>query len=137
MDSASIAELKDLMLSTDDQIPHIGPEVHHRNRGVQQMLYPNPPFPIDPDYEFGTPQQRVPYQAAYTTDAERNDAVSRDKRAQRAVWNTNLRLLEVKKSALEKKTELERRLKAEFKKVNEQQSDLGVGYANYQSPYQA
>ncbi|EAY74422.1 hypothetical protein OsI_02312 [Oryza sativa Indica Group] len=135
---ASIAELKDLMLSTDDQIPHIGPEVHHRNRGVQQMLYPNPPFPIDPDYEFGTPQQRVPYQAAYTTDAERNDAVSRDKRAQRAVWNTNLRLLEVKKSALEKnKTELERRLKAEFKKVNEQQSDLGVGYANYQSPYQA
>lgn len=40
---ASIAELKDLMLSTDDQIPHIGPEVHHRNRGVQQMLYPNPP----------------------------------------------------------------------------------------------
>lgn len=40
---ARIAQLKELFLSTDDQIPHIGPEVHERNRGVQQMLYPNPP----------------------------------------------------------------------------------------------
>ncbi|KAB8081756.1 hypothetical protein EE612_003262, partial [Oryza sativa] len=29
----------------DDQIPHRGPEVDQRNRGVQLMLYPEPPIP--------------------------------------------------------------------------------------------
>lgn len=98
----------------------------------------NPPFPDDPDYEFGSANQRVPYQAAYANDAQRNAAVARDKRAQRAVWNTNLRLLEVKKSVLEKKKiELERVLREEFDKMIEEQSDLGVGYANYQFPHLA
>jgi hypothetical protein len=40
---ARIAQLKNLILSTDDQIPHRGPEVDQRNRGVQLMLYPEPP----------------------------------------------------------------------------------------------
>lgn len=40
---ARIAELKALMLSTDQQIPHVGPDVKYRNREVQQMLYPHPP----------------------------------------------------------------------------------------------
>lgn len=71
-------------------------------------------------------------------NAQRNAAVARDKRAQRAVWNTNLRLLEVKKSVLEKKKiELERVLREEFDKMIEEQSDLGVGYANYQFPHLA
>uniref|UniRef100_A0A0E0GSS0 Uncharacterized protein n=1 Tax=Oryza nivara TaxID=4536 RepID=A0A0E0GSS0_ORYNI len=135
---ARIAQLKNLILSTDDQIPHRGPEVDQRNRGVQLMLYPNPPFPDDPDYEFGSANQRVPYQAAYANDAQRNAAVARDKHAQRAVWNTNLRLLEAKKSFLEKKKiELERVLREEFDKMIEEQSDLGVGYANYQFPHLA
>lgn len=91
-------------------------------------------FPEHPEYEFGN--ERVPYQAAYRTDAERNAAVSRDKRAQRAVWNTHLRLLEVKKSVLvKKKSELERSLWAEFYKLNKEQSDLGAGYADYQFPH--
>jgi hypothetical protein len=157
---ARIAELKALMLSTDQQIPHVGPDVKYRNREVQQMLYPHPPvclyfrrplllcfshfftntiffvsqFPVHPNHEFGTTLQaeRVPYQDAYTTDAERSAAVSRDKRAQRAVWNVNLRLLEVKKSVLKKKGELLTSLWEEFMKVSKEKSDLGSGYANYQ-----
>lgn len=121
---ARIAELKYLLLSTDEEIPKIGFGAAERNRGVQQMRYPNRPF---------TDAQRVPYQAACPTNAERDTAVSLDKRAQMAFWKFNLRLLEVKESILEKtKTELERSLRVEFNKAIEEQSDLGVGYATYE-----
>ncbi|CAL5068783.1 unnamed protein product [Urochloa decumbens] len=129
---ASIAELKALELSTDQQIPHIGPDVFHRNRGVQQMLYPNPPFDIYPGYEYGTAHQRVPYQPAYTTQSEIDDAIARDKRAQRAVWAAKLRFMEARKDVLEKKKiEMERRMRAEYERVMEDPSDLGVGYTEY------
>jgi hypothetical protein len=36
---AHIAQLKQLLLSTDAQIPHIGLAPKERNRWVQQMLY--------------------------------------------------------------------------------------------------
>ncbi|KAK3162667.1 hypothetical protein QOZ80_1BG0092200 [Eleusine coracana subsp. coracana] len=87
---ARIGVLKHLMLSTDDQIQHTGPPVNTRNRGVQQMLYPNPPFPEDPEYDCGDADQLVAYQAAYNTQAEIDAAVSHDKHAQRAFWNANL-----------------------------------------------
>ncbi|GJN16692.1 hypothetical protein PR202_gb03711 [Eleusine coracana subsp. coracana] len=103
---ACIAVLKHLMLSTDAQIPNIGPPINQRNRGVQHTLYLNP----------------LEY---------RHATVSRDKHAQRAFWNASLRLPEVKKSVLKKMIELERSLKEEFQKVMEDQSNLGVGYANY------
>ncbi|GJM91846.1 hypothetical protein PR202_ga08264 [Eleusine coracana subsp. coracana] len=129
---ARIAVLKHLMLSTDAQIPNVGPPINQRNRGVQHTLYPNPPFPENPKYYYGNEDQRVQFQAPYNSQEDRHAAVSRDKRAQRAFWNASLRLLEVKKSVLEKKKiELERSLKEEFQKVMEDQSDLGVGYANY------
>ena len=40
---ARIAELKYLLLSTDEEIPKIGFGAAERNRGVQQMRYPNRP----------------------------------------------------------------------------------------------
>jgi hypothetical protein len=161
---ARIAELKALMLSTDQQIPHVGPDVKYRNREVQQMLYPHPPvclyfrsplllcfshfftnthflslssrsiliMSFRVWYYSARTSPILPYQDAYTTDAERSAAVSRDKRAQRAVWNVNLRLLEVKKSVLKKKGELLTSLWEEFMKVSKEKSDLGSGYANYQ-----
>ena len=90
-------------------------------------------FPLYPEYEYHPPPQpRIPYQQAYTTDEERSDARSRDLRAQRAWWRTNLTLLETKKRILEgKRIDLERGLKSELKKALESQSDLGVGYTNY------
>jgi len=95
-------------------------------------IYPNPPFPEDPSFEFAPGNQRVPYQTAFATNEELDAAIYRDKRAQRAFWRTNLRLLERKKSVLEKKKiDLEKSLGAEFCQVIEEQSDLGVGYANF------
>jgi len=127
-----IVNLNQLLLSTDAQIPHVGPPREERNRGVQQNIYPNPPFPEDPSFEFAPGNQRVPYQTAFATNEELDAAIYRDKRAQRAFWRTNLRLLERKKSVLEKKKiDLEKSLRAEFCQVIEEQSDLGVGYANF------
>jgi len=127
-----IVNLNQLLLSTDAQIPHVGPPREERNRGVQQNIYPNPPFPEDPSFEFAPGNQRVPYQTAFATNEELDAAIYRDKGAQRAFWRTNLRLLERKKSILEKKKiDLEKSLRAEFCQVIEEQSDLGVGYANF------
>jgi len=127
-----IAHLNQLLLSTDAQIPHVGPPREERNRGVQQNIYPNPPFPEDPSFGFAHGNLRVPYQPAFATNEEMDAAIYRDKRAQRAFWRTNLCLLEIKKSVLEKKKiELERSLRAEFRQVIQEQSDLGVGYANF------
>lgn len=46
-------------------------------------------FPINPDYEFDN-SPWVPYLAAYTTNEERNNAVSQEKSALSIVWNTNI-----------------------------------------------
>lgn len=93
-------------------------------------------FPRYPDYEYGSRNLRVPYQPAYTTEAERNDAIARDKRAQKAYWSFNLSVLEIKKTILEKKRiELERGLQSEYMKACENQSDLGVGYADFDFLY--
>ena len=39
----SIATLKVLVNTPDHKIPHHGPALNERNRGVQHMIYPCPP----------------------------------------------------------------------------------------------
>uniref|UniRef100_A0A0E0LJZ8 Uncharacterized protein n=1 Tax=Oryza punctata TaxID=4537 RepID=A0A0E0LJZ8_ORYPU len=125
---AHIAELKRLLLLPDNEIEDIGPDILQRDPGLQQVLYLHPPFPLYPEYEYHPPPQlRIPYQPAYTTDEERENARSRDCHAQRAWWHTNLTLLVTKKKILEgKRIDLERGLRSEMKKALESQSDLGV-----------
>ena len=93
-------------------------------------------FPIEPEFEIAGPVgQRVPYQQAYGTQQERNDAAARDRRAQRALWETKLRIMEVRQSILkQKKFEMMARMRAELKRIMEERSDLGIGYAEYQFP---
>ncbi|TVU21649.1 hypothetical protein EJB05_31299, partial [Eragrostis curvula] len=85
-------------------------------------------FPLYPSYEYhDSPEERIPYQPPYATAEERDDARSRDRRAQRAWWRTNLTLLETKKKILEgKRIELEIGLASEMRKALESQSDLGA-----------
>jgi hypothetical protein len=92
-------------------------------------------FPRDPSFEHGTAQQRVPYQQAYATQQERDEAAARDRRAQRAFWNAKLRILEARQSLLkEMRSEMMSKMRAEFKRIMEQRSDLGAGYADYEFP---
>ncbi|TVU21663.1 hypothetical protein EJB05_31313, partial [Eragrostis curvula] len=123
-----ITQLKRLLLLPDNEIAHVGPDIMQRNQGVQHVLYPHPPFPLYPSYEYhDSPEERIPYQPPYATAEERDDARSRDRRAQRAWWRTNLTLLETKKKILEgKRIELEIGLASEMRKALESQSDLGA-----------
>nr|AAW56927.1 hypothetical protein [Oryza sativa Japonica Group] len=123
---AHIAELKRLLLLPNNEIEDIGPDIMQRGRGLQQ-------FPLYPEYEYHPPPQpQIPYQPAYATAKERENARSRDRRAQRAWWHANLTLLETKKKILEgKRIDLERGLRSEMRKALESQSDLGAGYTNY------
>ncbi|EEE61985.1 hypothetical protein OsJ_16766 [Oryza sativa Japonica Group] len=109
---AHIAELKRLLLLPNNEIEDIGPDIMQRGRGLQQVLYLHPPFPLYPEYEYHPPPQpQIPYQPAYATAKERENARSRDRRAQRAWWHANLTLLETKKKILEgKRIDLERGL---------------------------
>ncbi|KAI5020868.1 hypothetical protein ZWY2020_045756 [Hordeum vulgare] len=118
---ASIAALKVLVLYHDNQIPNNGPQ---RNRGVLHAIYPHPPF---------THQQRVPCQPAYGTQTqqERDEAAARDRRAQRALWHAKLRILEARQSILkDKRSEMMSKMMAEFKRIMDERSDLGAGYAD-------
>lgn len=130
---AHITELKRLLLLPNNEIEDIGPDIMQRGRGLQQVLYLHPPFPLYPEYEYHPPPQpQIPYQPAYATAKERENARSRDRRAQRAWWHANLTLLETKKKILEgKRIDLERGLRSEMRKALESQSDLGAGYTNY------
>ncbi|XP_037444891.1 uncharacterized protein LOC119314244 [Triticum dicoccoides] len=135
---ASIAFLKVLVLYDDKQMAQMapnGPPLLERNRGVQHAIYPHPPFPEDPSFEHATPQQRVPYQHAYGTQQERDEAAARDRRAQRALWHAKLRILEARQSILkDKRSEMMSKMRVEFKRIMEEPSDLGVGYADYEFP---
>ncbi|XP_044963594.1 uncharacterized protein LOC123422103 [Hordeum vulgare subsp. vulgare] len=128
---ASIAALKVFVRYDDNQMPHNGPPLLQRNRGVQHVIYPHPPFPRAPSFENGTPQQRVPYQPAYATQQERDEAAARDRRAQRAIWHAKLRILEARQSILkDKRSEMMSKMMAEFKRIMDERSDLGAGYAD-------
>ena len=92
-------------------------------------------FPEDPSFEHATPQQRVPYQHAYGTQQERDEAAARDRRAQRALWHAKLCILEAGQSILkERRSEMMSKMRVEFKRIMEEPSDLGVGYADYEFP---
>jgi len=131
----SIATLKVLVNTPDHKIPHHGPALNERNRGVQHMIYPCPPFNTNPSFEYDDHHHRVPYQDAYATPAELNEAGARDRRAQRALLRANLRILEARKTILEKmKYEMISTMRREIKRVLEERSDLGVGYADYVFP---
>jgi len=130
-----IAALRVLVRYNDHQIPQNGPPLDQRNRGVQHVIYPCPPFPIEPRFEHDTHHQRVPYQNAYTTQQERDAAAARDRRAQRAVWEAKLRILEARQSILkELKASMLSKMRSEFKMMMEQRSNLGTGYAEYAFP---
>ncbi|VAH24038.1 unnamed protein product [Triticum turgidum subsp. durum] len=132
---ASISELKVLVLKNDNQMPHNGPPLVERNRGVQHVIYPHPPFPEDPSFEHGTPRERVPYQPAYGTQQERDEAAARDRRAQRALWHAKLCILEARQSILkDKRSEMMSKMRVEFNRIMEEPSDLGAGYAAYEFP---
>ena len=92
-------------------------------------------FNTIPSFEHDDHHHRVPYQNAYATPAELNEAGARDRRAQRALWRANLRILEARKTILEKmKYEMISTMRREIKRVLEEWSDLGVGYADYVFP---
>jgi len=64
-----------------------------------------------------------------------NEAGAHDRRAQRALWRANLRILEARKTILEKmKYEMISSMRREIMRVLEERSDLGVGYADYVFP---
>lgn len=136
---ASIAALKILVLKNDNEMDQLGPNgppLLERNRGVQQVIYPHPPFPVAPSFEHGTTlQQRFPFQPAYGTQQERDEASARDRRAQRAIWHAKLRILEARQSILSgKRSETMSKMRAEFKRIMEEPSDLGAGYADHAYP---
>ena len=73
--------------------------------------------------------------APNATPAELNEAGARDRRAQRALLRANLRILEARKTILEKmKYEMISTMRREIMRVLEERSDLGVGYADYVFP---
>ncbi|XBJ13309.1 hypothetical protein VPH35_017682 [Triticum aestivum] len=135
---ASISVLKVLVLKNDDEMDQLGPHgppLNERNRGVQQVIYPHPPFPEDPSFEHGTTPQRVPYQAAYGTQQERDEAAARDRCAQRALWHAKLCILEMRQSILkDKRSEMMSKMTAVFNRIMEEPSHLGVGYADNEFP---
>lgn len=132
---ASIALLKIYARYNDNQVEPHGPPLVERNRGVRHAIYPHPPFPITPSFDHGTPAERIRFQHAFGTQAARNEAAARDIRAQRAIWQAKLRLLEVRQSILTKeKVEMNIKMRQEFKRLTEERSDLGVGYADYELP---
>ncbi|WVZ75121.1 hypothetical protein U9M48_023208 [Paspalum notatum var. saurae] len=112
----SIAALRVLVRIPDKQIQHTGPALQQRNRGLVHCVYLCPLFPIEPEFEIaGHVGQRVPYQLAYGTQQERDDAAARDRRAQRALWETKLRIMEVRQSILkQQKFEMMARMRAEL-----------------------
>ena len=92
-------------------------------------------FPVEPRFEHDTHHRRVPYQNAYATQQERDAAAARDRRAQRAVWEAKLRILETRQSILkELKAKMWSKMMSEFDEMMEQRSDLGIGYAEYEFP---
>uniref|UniRef100_A0A453A622 Uncharacterized protein n=1 Tax=Aegilops tauschii subsp. strangulata TaxID=200361 RepID=A0A453A622_AEGTS len=121
---ASISVLKVLVLKNDDEMDQLGPHgppLNERNRGVQQVIYPHPP--------------RVPYQAAYGTQQERDEAAARDRCAQRALWHAKLCILEMRQSILkDKRSEMMSKMTAVFNRIMEEPSHLGVGYADNEFP---
>ncbi|TVU43696.1 hypothetical protein EJB05_10184 [Eragrostis curvula] len=129
-----IAALKVSIAMEDHEIPHAGPALTERNRGVQHCYYPEAQFSLHPSYEYGTTQQtRVPYQPAFATDQERAQASARDRRAQREWWKSNLAFLEkIRKILEDNRIQLERALKSELDHHLRRQSDLGVGYHGYE-----
>ncbi|CAN6345134.1 unnamed protein product [Urochloa humidicola] len=88
-----------------------------------------------PEYPHGdTAAQRPRYQDAFGP-VEQAEADARDKRAQRAAWDAHLRFYEVRKAVLKDcKAEMERRMKAVYDSLVEEQTNLGSGYANYDDP---
>lgn len=135
---ASLSALRVLVLYNDNQIDQMapnGPPLVERNQGVRHAVYPNPPFPEDPSFQHGTHHQRVPYQHPYATQQERDAAAARDRRAQRALWEAKLSILEERQSILkDKRFEMLSRMRAVYKRIMENRSDLGVGYANHGFP---
>uniref|UniRef100_A0A453GWN4 Uncharacterized protein n=1 Tax=Aegilops tauschii subsp. strangulata TaxID=200361 RepID=A0A453GWN4_AEGTS len=118
---ASIVALEVLVLYDDNQMAHNGPSLPERNRGVEHAIYPHP--------------HRVPYQPAYGTQQERDEAAARDRRAQRALWHAKLRILKVRQSILkERRSEMMSKMRAEFKRIMEERSDLGASYADDEFP---
>ncbi|KAF7040798.1 LOW QUALITY PROTEIN: hypothetical protein CFC21_050674 [Triticum aestivum] len=131
---ASIVALEVLVLYDDNQMAHNGPSLE-RNRGVEHAIYPHPHFPRFPNFEHGTHQQRVSYQPTYGTQQERDEAAARDRRAQRALWHAKLRILKARQSILkERRSEMMSKMRVEFKRIMEEQSDLGAGYADDEFP---
>jgi len=87
-------------------------------------------FEDPPEYKYN-PNPQVAYQPACASPNDRAQALSRDRRAQRAWWQINLDLLEVRKKIVEEKKELERKLRTELRRAMESPSVLGAGYTNY------
>ena len=88
-------------------------------------------FSIEPLFEHDTHHQKARIKMLML----HNKRGMHDRRAQRAIWEVKLRILEARQSILEKeKIEMLSKMRSEFKTMMEQRSDLGTGYAEYEFP---